>query len=221
MVGLTAFGFAMLYKIRALVRGHDWLSDEELDEGLALVQLYPGPLMVDFTAYIGYRLRGVPGALLAPFAFLLPSFVLMVGLSALYFGAGNQPWVHTLFLGLEAMVAGVLFNLTLDYGQRALRGRTEALIALASFVALTFKASPLLIVLAALALGAWLIAPAGVERVRLPRSATRPTPRRWAAIAAAVAGRRAWPGWPRPCIPRSASWACRSSRSARWPSAAA
>ena len=59
VVGLTAFGMAIIQKLKALVMDHHWLSEEEMNEGLAMVQLYPGPLMVDFSAYVGYKLRGV------------------------------------------------------------------------------------------------------------------------------------------------------------------
>jgi Chromate transport protein ChrA len=55
------------------------------------VQLYPGPIMVDFTAYVGYKLRGVPGAILATLGFVLPSYGLMLILSAFYFAAGSLP----------------------------------------------------------------------------------------------------------------------------------
>ncbi len=99
-VGATAFGFTILQQLKSLALGRGWLTEEEFNEGLALVQLYPGPIMVDLTAYIGYKLRGVPGALLATMGFILPSFVLMLVLSALYFAVGNLPWVHPLFLGL-------------------------------------------------------------------------------------------------------------------------
>src|SRR5450756_2157581 len=99
-----AFGFAILAEMRALVKRARWLSEPELNEGIALVQLYPGPVMVDLTAYVGYRLRGVPGALAATAGFVLPSFVLMVALSAIYFALGAIWWVRPLFLGLEALV---------------------------------------------------------------------------------------------------------------------
>jgi chromate transport protein ChrA len=80
-VGLTGFGMAILQKLKTMVIDNHWLSEEEMNEGLALVQLYPGPIMVDFTAYVGYKLRGIPGALMATVGFVLPSFVLMVVLS--------------------------------------------------------------------------------------------------------------------------------------------
>lgn len=43
MVGLTAFSMAILQKLKSLVRRNKWMSEEEMNEGLALVQMYPGP----------------------------------------------------------------------------------------------------------------------------------------------------------------------------------
>lgn len=158
-IGLTAYGMAILQKLRTLVIQRGWLTEEETNEGLAMVQLYPGPIMVDFTAYVGYRLRGVPGALLATLGFVLPAFVLVVALSAVYFAGSDLPWVHKLFLGLEALVIGVIANVTLSIGQQALKGRVEVFIALVAFIALLFKVNAILVPLAALALGAFTLAP--------------------------------------------------------------
>jgi len=189
-VGLTAFGMAILQKLKALVMDNHWLSEEEMNEGLALVQLYPGPIMVDFTAYVGYKLRGVPGAILATLGFILPSYGLMLILSAFYFAAGNLPWVHPLFLGLEALVIGILFNVTLDLGARSIQSRVQAVIALFAFAALLFKANAILIVLVALALGASLIRPAagaGKSKGASVPHATAPIARtRWMGIGAVI-----------------------------------
>ena len=70
---------------------HGGLTEEETNEGLAMVQLYFGPIMVDLTLYEGYRLRGLPGALLATLGFGLLAFVLVALLSAAYFAGGNLP----------------------------------------------------------------------------------------------------------------------------------
>ncbi len=165
VVGLTAFGFTMVQKITSLVVQKGWLTREEVDEGMALVQLYPGPLMIDFTAYTGYKLRGVMGAILAVLGLIFPSFVLIVILSAAYFSSGNFPWIHPLFLGLEAVIVGVILNVTFDFGARSLKGRVEALIALAAFCALLFKVNPVLIVLGALGLGILFLKPQNGENL--------------------------------------------------------
>ncbi len=186
-LGATAFGFTVLPKLKEAVLNNHWLSEEELEEGLALVQLYPGPIMVDLTAYIGYRLRGVSGAVLATLGFITPSFLLMLGLSAAYFAFGGLAFVHLLFLGLEALVVGILFQVALDFGARAIHGWKEAAIALAAFVALLFNANAVLIVLAALTLGALFLRPVGRPAAQpVPAAAMPVSPKRWASIAAVV-----------------------------------
>jgi chromate transporter len=189
IVGLTAFGMSILQKLKALVMDKAWLSEEEMNEGLAMVQLYPGPLMVDFSAYVGYKLRGVIGATLATLGFILPSFILMSMLSAFYFGAGNLPWVHPLFVGLEALVIGVLFNVTLEMGGRNIQNRTQAVIFLMAFGAQLFKINTVLIVLAALALGAWLIRPSAGKNAGAGKPSPKAEPlseKRWAGIGVVV-----------------------------------
>ncbi|RMF00792.1 MAG: chromate efflux transporter [Chloroflexi bacterium] len=188
-VGLTAFGFAILQKLKKLVLTNHWLTDEEMNEGLAMVQLYPGPIMINFTAYAGYKVRGVWGAVVATMGFILPTLILMLVLSAAYFAAGSLPWVQPLFLGLEALVVGVLINVVLEFGQRAIKGRLEAAIMLAAFAALVFKANAVLIVLTALAAGAVFIRPQNAGKAAVQPRPWHDEPvsiRRWAGIALAL-----------------------------------
>jgi chromate transporter len=190
-IGLTAFGFTMLQKVVQLVVGKKgWLTRQQADHGLALVQLYPGPIMVDFTAYVGYRLRGVSGALAAVVGFVLPSFVLMIALSAVYFATGDIAFVHALFIGLDALVVGIVLNLTIDFGQRALRGPVQATLAVFAFAIMLFGLNALLSILVALVAGALLLRPAadpGIPAATTPTAAsaaTGPTARPSAASAA-------------------------------------
>lgn len=187
-VGSTAFGFAILQELRRLVRTRGWLTEPELNEGIALVQLYPGPVMVDLTAYVGYRLRGVPGALATTLGFVLPSFVLMVALSAAYFALGQIAWVRPLFLGLEALVVGIVLQMTLDLGAQNVRGTSEAALALAAFAGLLLHLSAVFIVLAALGVGALLLRPSdGGDAPAAPKPASTLNERRmpWGELAVA------------------------------------
>jgi len=187
VIGLTAFGMAILQKLKRVVLSNHWLTEEEMNDGLAMVQLYPGPIMINFTTYVGYRLRGTPGALMATLGFVTPSIVLIIALAAAYFAAGSLPWVAPLFVGLEALVVGVIFNVTLDFGQRALKGRIHALITLAAFIALIFKLNAILIVLAALAAGALLLRPqAKVQQEGQQKTPVSSTP---------APVRAGWSGW--------------------------
>ena len=89
-LGATAYGGpAMIAYVRQVcVRKRQWLSDEEFEEGVALCQVIPGATVMQLSAYVGYRLRGVPGAVAAGVGFVLPAFLVMTILSAVYFSFG-------------------------------------------------------------------------------------------------------------------------------------
>jgi len=158
-VGTVAYGMAILQKIKALLLRRGWMTEEEIGEALAMVQLYPGPLMLNLVTYAGYELRGVWGATMSTIGFVLPSTVLMLGLSAAYFAAGKIPLVHTMFLGLDAIIVGVVLQVLLDFGGKAVKGPLEATIALGAFAALLERINPVWIVLVALGIGALFIRP--------------------------------------------------------------
>lgn len=182
LVGLTAFSMAIIQKLKSLVRQKKWMTEEEMNEGLALVQLYPGPMMVDFTAYVGYKLRGVAGAIAATVGFVLPSFIMMLALSYVYFTAGNLAWIHIVFSGLEALVIGVILNVTVDMAAQNIKGKTEAVIALLAFAVLLFKINALWVVLVALFLGAILLRPTSKSKAIPSPQASVPM-RQWMGIA--------------------------------------
>ncbi len=157
LIGLTSFGMAILQNIRSVPAKRGWLSREEIDEGLGLVQLYPGAIMMDLVAYIGYRARRVTGALAATAGFITPSLLLMLALSWAYQRYGAVPGVRQLVTGLDAVVVGVVASIALDFAAQHARGRLEAALAVAAFAAGVAGVNALWAVLAALAAGAlWL-----------------------------------------------------------------
>ncbi len=151
-IGLTAFSMAILQQIKATIINNKWLSQKQVDEGIAMVQLYPGPIIVNLGTYCSYRLKGFWGALLATFFFLLPSYFLMLALSWGYFSYGAVSWVKPLFMALEAMVVGIVFHVFLDFGKRYINSSRSAIIAGAAFILLLFHINALIIILVAITL---------------------------------------------------------------------
>jgi chromate transporter len=150
-LGATAFGgLAMIEPIRQrVVLQKKWLSQTEFLDGLALCQMLPGATVVQLATYVGQRLQGVRGAVAAAGAFILPAFVLMLGLSFLYFKFGNLPWVQALSRGLGAAVIALLLQTLWNLSQ-AIRGHWLDLgIALLALLALGGGVNYLLVFLAA------------------------------------------------------------------------
>src|SRR6266850_6472923 len=76
---------------RDLVEERAWITKQDYTEGLALAQLSPGPLAAQLAIYLGWVRGRIPGALLVSLAFVGPSFVMVLGLSALYVAYGGLP----------------------------------------------------------------------------------------------------------------------------------
>lgn len=153
IIGLTAYSVAMLQQLQALVIGRKWLSQKEMDEGLAMVQLYPGPIMFNLATYAAYRIKGFGGALIATFLFVLPSYLLMLLLSWIYLGYGNVGWVHPLFIALEAMVVGIIVHIFLDFSSRYVQDGKTAIIAGIAFLLMLFKINAFWVIVLAAMLG--------------------------------------------------------------------
>ena len=93
---------------RDLVEKRRWISKEDYLDGLALAQLAPGPLAAQLAMYLGYVRAGVLGATLVSLAFILPSFLMVLGISWLYVKFGGLPWMQALFYGIGAAVIGII-----------------------------------------------------------------------------------------------------------------
>lgn len=91
-----------------LVDERGWISKEDYLEGLALAQLAPGPLAAQLAIYLGYIRAGVLGATAVGVAFILPSFLMVLGLSAAYVRFGGLPWMQGIFYGIGAAVIGII-----------------------------------------------------------------------------------------------------------------
>ena len=91
-----------------LVDARSWVRKEDYLEGLALAQLAPGPLAAQLAIYLGYIRAGVVGATAVGVAFVLPSFLMVLALSAAYVRFGGLPWIQGMFYGIGAAVIGVI-----------------------------------------------------------------------------------------------------------------
>jgi chromate transporter len=96
------------YMQRDLVEDRKWISKQDYVEGLALAQLAPGPLAAQLAIYLGWVRAGVTGASLVAAAFILPSFLMVLVLAALYVHFGGLPWMQGLFYGIGAAVIAII-----------------------------------------------------------------------------------------------------------------
>ncbi len=96
------------YMQRDLVDERRWLTNDEYLDGLALAQLAPGPLAAQLAMYLGFVRAGWLGATLVAFAFIGPSFLMVVLLALAYVHYGGLPWMQAVFYGIGAAVIGII-----------------------------------------------------------------------------------------------------------------
>ena len=93
---------------RDLVEERKWITEADYKEGLALAQIAPGPLAAQLAIYLGFVHHRILGATVAAFAFVLPSFLMVVGLGMAYVSYGGLPWMQAVFYGVGAAVLGIM-----------------------------------------------------------------------------------------------------------------
>jgi len=96
------------YMYQDLVERRGWISESDYKEGLALAQLAPGPLAAQLAIYMGYVHYRILGATLVGIAFVLPSFVMVVGLGWAYVLYGGLAWMQAVFYAVGASVIGII-----------------------------------------------------------------------------------------------------------------
>jgi len=96
------------YMYRDLVERRGWISEADYKEGMTLAQLMPGPLAAQLAIYLGYVHYRVRGATLVGLAFVLPSFLMVVALGAVYMAYGGIGWMQAVFYGVGAAVIGII-----------------------------------------------------------------------------------------------------------------
>jgi chromate transporter len=93
---------------RDLVIVRRWVTVEEYKEGLALAQLAPGPLAAQLAIYLGWARWKLLGATVAGLAFVGPSFLMVLALSAFYIRFGELSWMRGAFYGIGAAVIAIV-----------------------------------------------------------------------------------------------------------------
>jgi len=96
------------YMHKDLVENKQWINEDEYKQGLALAQLAPGPLAAQLSIYLGFVHYGLLGATLVGFAFILPSFIMVVLLGMAYKLYGGLVWMQAVFYGVGAAVIGII-----------------------------------------------------------------------------------------------------------------
>lgn len=111
-VGCFAFGgaYGAIPLIRDVIMSYGWLSDEMLTYMIAVSESTPGPIMVNLATYIGSSQAGFLGAVIATLAVVLPSFLIILLVTALLKTALKNKYVQAVLRGLKPCVIGIVLG---------------------------------------------------------------------------------------------------------------
>ena len=155
-IGCLSFGgpaaqIALMHRV--ILDEKRWVAEADYLRALSFCMLLPGPEAMQLATWIGWRLHGVRGGLIAGGLFVLPGAVVVLALSLIYAAFGQVPVMAALFTGVQAAVIAIVIEALIRVSKRALKSREAYLIAIAAFVGLFLLKLPFpLIILAA---GLW------------------------------------------------------------------
>lgn len=146
-----------------------WVTPAEFADALAVGNALPGPIAPQVSAFVGYKLAGLPGAIAGVTGTVLPTTVLMLIMIVIFFGIKDSPTVQAMLKAVRPVIVGLLLWTTFDiantvFGAKKLgwwaalsQGWDKVLIAAAAFAVLTFTSiNPVFVIIAAAAAGFFL-----------------------------------------------------------------
>jgi len=143
-----------------------WMTPAEFADAVALGNALPGPIAPQVSAYVGYKIAGLPGAVAAAGGTVLPTTILMLVMIVYFFNIKDSPAIKAMLTAVRPVVVGLLIWTAYDmastvfgapklgWGAALVRGWDKLLITAAAFLLLTFtKINPVFIVIGAALLG--------------------------------------------------------------------
>ncbi|MEI7530883.1 MAG: chromate efflux transporter [Betaproteobacteria bacterium] len=121
-----------------LVEKKRWISESRFLHALNYCMVLPGPEALQLVIYIGWLMHRTIGGLVAGLLFILPSLILLIGLSAIYVTYGNTVLITGIFLGIKPAVTAIVLYAGYRIGKRILKGPLHWGIAILSFIAIAF-----------------------------------------------------------------------------------
>ena len=142
-----------------VVTKYGWLTKTEFSEQIAFANALPGPIATKMAGYMGYEIGGVLGSVVALFATIAPSLILMLVLLNLLYKHRNSPRVKRLSSFVLPAIAVLLLSLTFDFLQTSYEINNlipTILLVIAGYLALEkFKIHPAFVIIAALLIGGY------------------------------------------------------------------
>jgi len=118
------------------VNKYRWMNDDEFGETLAIANALPGPIATKMAAYLGYREKGVPGAIVSVVAHILPSSVAMIALLSFVNFLSHSPVVQGMIAAVMPVISVMLGIMAYEFAKKAYQGLGKGMVVV--FCAISF-----------------------------------------------------------------------------------
>lgn len=168
-IGLFSIGggYVMLPMLRReMVEDRGWLTDDELIDYYAIAQATPGIIAVNTATFVGYKRRGVPGAVASTAGMVSPSLIIITVIAVFFAQFQDIPAVQRAFRGVRVAVAVLLSFTVASLIKKTVHSVLEVLLAVGSFLGISLfgiSPIPILIVAALIGIAAGMIKNTGAE----------------------------------------------------------
>lgn len=148
-------GYAMLPLIKnEVVEKKGWITSEDFIDGIAVSQSLPGPIAINIATYVGHKLCGRLGSLMALAGAILPSFISILIIAMFFLRFREFRLVQNFFKGANPAIVALIVSAVIDIGKSALKKYREFIITIVLFFLLVyFRIHPILAILLSAALG--------------------------------------------------------------------
>ncbi len=110
-------GYAMIPIIqKEIVDNKRWVEEDEFLDTIAIAQGSPGPIAVNVSIFVGYKLKGFKGALACALGTVLPSFLIILLIATVFFQFRNNPIIEKVFLGIRPAVVALIASAVYKIG---------------------------------------------------------------------------------------------------------
>lgn len=143
-------GYAMIPIIQEEIVGKkDWVKEEEFLDIVAISQGSPGPMAVNVSIFVGYRLKGLKGALTCMLGTILPSFLIILLIATVFFQYRDHPIIAKMFMGIRPAVVALIASAVYKMAKKSNLKGVRILVALATTLIIVFTSiSPIYLIIA-------------------------------------------------------------------------
>lgn len=135
---------------QAMVQDKGWFTDDEMVDIITVCQSLPGVIAINMATFVGFKRRKIMGSIVATIGVILPSFIIILIIAMGLNFISDNPYVMGALSGLRAAATGMVAFAIYTIGRAAIKDKESAIIAVISFLLITFMHVSIMIIISVL-----------------------------------------------------------------------